>query len=440
MPMLAARLTGTAGLDPSGHLPFHSILCGFLNYLIPELTSSCQETVYTSVRILTRYILAEFLKVFLATLTSLTLLMLIVFLGKEAVDQGLGLPQVLRIIPYVLPNALLFTVPGTTLFAACMVYGRLSSANEVLAVKAVGLSPMILIWPALVLSVLLSFFTAWLNDVAWSWGYSGIQKVVLEAGEEIAYSMLKMHKTYATRQFSINVKDVRDRRLIQATISFYSGDRGTTTITAEEAELRADLRHDALTITCRNATMDAEGVVVRLPGVYEREISLAEFRQKAPSESPSHMSLAKIQQQRLELEAELEENDREQALLASSQMVLGDIDGLTGKEWEVHSGVMRERISHLHRLRTEPARRWANGFSCLCFVLIGIPISIRFRNNDVFTSFGMCFLPILLVYYPLLMFGMDRAKAGALPPLIVWLGNAILALAGIWQLRRVMRY
>ncbi len=62
------------------------------------------------------------------------------------------------------------------------------------------------------------------------------------------------------------------------------------------------------------------------------------------------------------------------------------------------------------------------------------------RNSDVFTSFIICFLPILIVYYPLLMLGMDRAKSGAWPPIFVWLGNALLALAGIWQLRKVIRY
>ena len=124
-------------------------------------SGATQETGRGRMRILTRYVLAEFLKVFLVTLTSLTLLMLIVFLGKEAVDQGLGLPQVLRIIPYVLPNALLFTVPGTTLFAACLVYGRLSSSNEILAVKAVGISPMELdLALRLILSVFLSLLTS----------------------------------------------------------------------------------------------------------------------------------------------------------------------------------------------------------------------------------------------------------------------------------------
>ncbi len=227
----------------------------------------------------------------------------------------------------MLPNALLFTVPGTTLFAACLVYGRMSSSNEMLAVKAVGLSPMELIWPLFYLSVLLSLFTLWLNDVAWSWGYQGVQRVVLEAGEEIAYSMLRMHRNYATKQFSINVKDVRDKRLIQPTITFYSAEGRTTTITAEEAELRSDLRNETLTILCRDASMDVENVAAMIvPGTFERVISLKDFRQHAPSTSPSRMSLARIRQERLEREAEMEVLQREQAVLASAQMLLGEFD------------------------------------------------------------------------------------------------------------------
>jgi len=40
-------------------------------------------------RILTRYVLFDLLKVFLLTLTGLTLLIFIVLIGKEAVDKAL---------------------------------------------------------------------------------------------------------------------------------------------------------------------------------------------------------------------------------------------------------------------------------------------------------------------------------------------------------------
>ena len=63
------------------------------------------------------------------------------------------------------------------------------------------------------------------------------------------------------------------------------------------------------------------------------------------------------------------------------------------------------------------------------------------KNSDFLTSFFLCFLPILFVYYPLLMFGVEQSKSGALPPYIVWLGNVVLAAWGLWMLRaKVLRY
>ena len=91
-------------------------------------------------------------------------------------------------------------------------------------------------------------------------------------------------------------------------------------------------------------------------------------------------------------------------------------------------------------MRTEPWRRWANGFSCLVFAMVGVPIAILRRYSDAWASFFVCYMPILVVYYPLMMYGVDRAKVGALPPFTVWLANAVLAIWGVWLLRRVYRY
>ncbi|HEX7379520.1 MAG TPA: LptF/LptG family permease, partial [Pirellulales bacterium] len=76
--------------------------------------------------LLTRYVLAELLKIFLLALTVLTLLMLVYGLVKQARDQGLGPEQVLRLIPYILPEMMRYTIPATLLFATACVYGRMS--------------------------------------------------------------------------------------------------------------------------------------------------------------------------------------------------------------------------------------------------------------------------------------------------------------------------
>jgi lipopolysaccharide export system permease protein len=94
----------------------------------------------------------------------------------------------------------------------------------------------------------------------------------------------------------------------------------------------------------------------------------------------------------------------------------------------------------LHRLRTEPWRRWSSGFSCLCFVLVGAPLAIRKRTSDLMTTFGLCFGPILLLYYPFFAYGLDRAKSGELPPYTVWVANLVLATLGLWLIKKVVRY
>ena len=121
-------------------------------------------------------------------------------------------------------------------------------------------------------------------------------------------------------------------------------------------------------------------------------------------------------------------------------MLTGDFDSLSNTTWKANQNQIDVAKVRLHRLHTEPWRRWANGFSCLCFVLIGVPVAVRMRFSEFIASFFICFLPILLVYYPLLAVSVDHAKDGAFPPQSVWLGNIVLAITGIWLLRRVTRY
>jgi lipopolysaccharide export system permease protein len=66
-------------------------------------------------------------------------------------------------------------------------------------------------------------------------------------------------------------------------------------------------------------------------------------------------------------------------------------------------------------------------------------MAIRMRNADFLTSFFLCFLPILRVYYPVFMAGVSQAKSGELPPIAVWGGNLLITLWGIWLLRGVIR-
>ena len=76
-----------------------------------------------------------------------------------------------------------------------------------------------LLWPAFVLAFFLSLLTVWLNDLAYSWGRTEAQRVLVEAVEEIAYNMLRAQNCYSSPQFSVNVKGVDGQLLLRPTVS-----------------------------------------------------------------------------------------------------------------------------------------------------------------------------------------------------------------------------
>jgi lipopolysaccharide export system permease protein len=391
-------------------------------------------------RILTRYVLFDLVKLFLLTLTGLTLLIFVVLIGKEAVDKGVGLGPLLRMTPYLLPQAMQFAVPGTMLLATTSVYGRMAGYNEIVAVKALGISPMALVWPTLALATLVSFAAVWINNLAVSWGTMGVRRVFLESMEEITYGQLKMRRAHNLGKVNITVRDVEGRRLIMPTLIVQaSGDQPAWTASADEAELR--VLPDEGKLMVRFVNLDLDGPVKWInPETQEYEISLDEFSgADSKIRSPSNYALNEIRLAIAEQQALIGRIEQSMTAQAAFGMMTGDFDMLSTSAWQVHERELEAAQYRLHRLHTEPWRRWANGFSCLCFVMIGVPVAVWMRFSEFIASFFVCFLPILVVYYPLLAVSLDYAKDGALPPQSVWLGNIILALAGIWMMRRVNR-
>src|SRR5439155_3369798 len=108
---------------------------------------------------LNRMILAELVKVFLLSLGSLTGLFLLAGLIQQAVQMGLSPLQVLHVLPLFVPSTLPYTIPATTLFASCVVYGRLAHDNEVVAIKGAGVHLFTIMQPALVLGIVTTSVT-----------------------------------------------------------------------------------------------------------------------------------------------------------------------------------------------------------------------------------------------------------------------------------------
>ncbi len=391
--------------------------------------------------IFTRYILSQLLAVFLISISAITTVMLLFVIIRELHQQGLQFSQITDLLPYILPDALRFAIPATSLFAACLVFGRLASSNEIVATKALGISPWRILWPSFAAFVLLSFAAVWLNDLAVSWGRRGVQRIVLESIEEVAYSRLRNHGSHYTDQFSINVKSVRGKRLLRPTLTFKaSGPSPRIVIRAEWAELHSDVENGSLTILMHNGSAVGGGVEGIFPDTIKRVIPLNRAARKSQSRgSPSQMALSEIPKEVSNQNQRVEVSEQRLAAIATFKMASGNFKELFTVGASLNQGIASEK-SRIFRLNTEPHRRWAAGFSCLCFVAVGAPLAILRRHGEFWTTFFLCFLPILIVYYPILMVSIEQAKNGDLPPYSVWAGNiTLLAWSGL-LIRKVMRY
>ncbi len=189
-------------------------------------------------RILTRYVTFEFLKIFTLALVAITVFTLLVGIGTEAVKEGLSIAPVLRMMPFILPVSMRFSIPAAALLAACALFGRMSGENEIVAAKSLGISPLAVVLPAIIVGFLISVVAVWVNDIAVSWGKPGAEKVITDSIEQIAYGMLRTRGSFESDRLSIIVKAVEGRRLIRPVIKINSkGTEGEYVVTALEAEL-----------------------------------------------------------------------------------------------------------------------------------------------------------------------------------------------------------
>ena len=391
-----------------------------------------------------RYVLWEVLRLFIISLAVVTSVIMAGVIVQRLVAEGLGILAIIQLLPYGLPIALQYALPATLLFSVCSVFGRMAAENEIVAIKGSGVSPLRVMTPVLFLALLLSPVAVWLNDLAMSWGEPGMNRVVLYSIEEIVYRVLKRDKSYRSQGgFEIAVKDIEDRWLLSPVITIRSpGGSSHQTLSAERAKLRLNPQRETLSIELVDYQL-VQGPKLRFS---DKDRHVLEFplhkaaRKSARANRPSQLPLSQIGG---EISREKTHFRRQQEqLVARCAMGLSIgrqslFDDATAEKCRSDQARSRRR---LHRLHTEPWRRWALGFSCFFFVWFGLPLAIWMRSADYATTFGACFFPILAIYYPIFGMGLDRAKDGAWPPYSVWICNVVMLVLGSVLVRKAYRH
>jgi lipopolysaccharide export system permease protein len=382
-------------------------------------------------------ILWELCKVFLMALVAITGILLMAGLIAEATQQGLAPTQILAAIPLLIPSTLPYTIPATTLFATCVVYGRLSADNEILAIKSSGLNLVHVVKPGVVLGLAMSLATMGLYYRIIPYTHHLLRDMVLSDAEELLYSMLRRHGmiNHLSLPYAMFVKGVEGRKLMSPVFKRKKAD-GKVDVVARgrEAELRVDMKQKLLLVYMRF------GVAIGEQGE-SADFTEKRFDVQLPSSfwdsndvRCRDMTWQELRRKRAELEEELEEvnNELTLALEGPASSLPATLFNLNEKH--------KQKVHLIRLIDVEMLMRPALSLGCLCFILVGCPVGIWFSRGDYLSAFITCFLPIVLSYYPLMLCGTNLAKEGRFNEVIlVYAADVIVGLAGVFLFRRLLR-
>src|SRR5437763_279745 len=119
-------------------------------------------------RILSRYILKEFLSNVILGLLIFTFVLLLDKLFELAdllLNKGVGIGLTLKLLFLLLPSSLSLTLPMSVLLGALLTFGRLSENSEITAVRASGLSAWSYVKMPLVAALGAVFFLVPFNTI-----------------------------------------------------------------------------------------------------------------------------------------------------------------------------------------------------------------------------------------------------------------------------------
>lgn len=387
-----------------------------------------------------RYVMIELLRVFGVLVTISTLMFVFVGVFTEAQKLDLGFSQILQIMPYFVPSLMPYTIPATSLLTVCVVYGRMAGDCEIIAVRAAGIHIMHLMWPALCLGGSLSLIVYVLSDQVTPWAFQQIENIVALAMEDIFLDKLRSENQINDKDngFTIVVTDVKGRTLIQPTIRYLPRDGMPTTITAKEAYVEFDMKKQQVGLTLvgirgnfdgphRTGYMNYKKIDYALPKATGSAGLRGQRSQDLRKDLDTHFK-------------QLTELYQRQAVETAFALAQGDLATFRCEGFERHKMWMGVVVNKMRILRSEYHSRIAMSVSTFFVVLLGTPFSILMAKKQFLTSFLFCFLPILLVYYPVTMLTQNMSKSGKIDPLWAsWIANAILFMAASYNIRRVIQ-
>jgi len=361
-------------------------------------------------KLASRYIFFEMLPTFLMGVMVFIFILLmsqLLRLSELIIVHGVPIRTVAELITYLCISFIPATMPISLLFSVLLTYGRLSGDSEVVAMKALGLNIIHLIVPALVLSFMIAFASAYTSFYGAPWGNRAFEVLVTRLGDQKAMGAIK-EGTFAEGFFDLvlyaDKVDSKNGILKKVFIYDERDSELPLTVIAEEGRLLNSVedslgnRGTTLRLINGNIHRVNNNTYTKVDfKAYDINLSMpSKFAGK--DATPPSWSLDDI------------EKMRDQPDLKPEQ----------------------RRV-----VETEFHKRWAMAAACLVFGILGVGVGTVTNKRAVRSSGMAVSLAIMMVYWIMYIAGDSLARKGALPPLVaMWIPNILFGGYGLWTLKR----
>jgi len=373
-------------------------------------------------RIITRYILREVTSHALLGGVLFTFILFLHDLGNILglfVRDSASLTDVVRIILYMLPNALSFTIPMAVLVGILLGLSRLASDSEITAMRASGMSALDFVRIVSIVSTIalvLGLFNS------------------LYLTPRAATSLIALGESLKSSQASFEVQprvfyeEFKDRVLYIQDITPTAGASLWHHVfladLTEPANPHITTADSAVVVNGTPNTPDAQTIRLHLLNGGAHDTS--------PTD-PNQYNISTFSTTDIPIETDSQEdthlgrvNTPIQALSLHELWLRGTAATATGS-----------RDASVYRI--EFNKRFSYPFACLVLMLVGVPLGISSKRGGKSTAFVLTIV-LVFVYYLLSQIGAAFAQSGRLSPFLgVWGANLLFAAAGALLLYQMSR-
>ena len=371
-------------------------------------------------RVLNRYLVQDFLVVFLMTLLIFTFVMCIgvVVRAIDFAARGIDPLLIVRVFIYNIPFMLTFSIPMSTLTSVLLLFGRLSFDGELTAMKASGLTIWQIIAPVVLMSLVMSATCIVITTQVAPVCRELFRSVLVELGASDPLSLLEPGQFINDFPGKMIYVGSRDGQTVKDVVAYELGPEGPIlNVRAASGEVRVDPATRAILVDLRDARIDhtskpgsddgADDTQYINAAHYPLRLEMSKSTGKRKRTPPSDLTFA--------------------ALVDAMRTVKDAYPDLTGKD------LRRQRT----RLAVEANKRIALSLSCLAFTLIGIPMGMSSKRKESSIGIALSLIVVFVFYLFIIVANSLVTKPDLHPDMIVWIPVVLMEVGGYLLLRRI---